>query len=236
MLEIKVEQFEGPLDLLLRLIETEKLAINEVSLAKVTDQYLGAIQSLAQESRLDELADFLLIAAKLILIKSKTLLPSLSEDDEEEIVDLQSRLKMYQEFVHAAEKLGEWYTSSCRSFARPMMVQEQRQFLPSKKVSPDFLATTFGQVVARLAPPPPKVSIPIDLRITVQEKIASLRKILSSSKAVSFWNFCEDKGSKSEAIASFLAALELVKQRQLMIDQSELFSEITLRGVPSRVA
>ena len=104
MLEFKTEKFSGPLALLLSLIEKEELDITEVNLAKIADQYVEYIKRNSNLS-VDEMADFLVIAAKLLYAKSKALLPYLYADDEDDdIEDLEKQLKMYQEFVAASKK------------------------------------------------------------------------------------------------------------------------------------
>jgi len=104
MHKIKIEDFEGPLDLLLQLIEKQKMDINQISLAKVTEQYIHFIESSDGISP-GELADFLVIAAKLLLIKSRSLLPYLESEDEDSGFELEKQLKMYKLFAEAAERV-----------------------------------------------------------------------------------------------------------------------------------
>jgi segregation and condensation protein A len=106
--KVKIEQFEGPLDLLLSLIEEQKLDIVKLSLATVTDQYLEHIKN-NKEIHLENLSDFLSVAAKLILIKSKALLPllKLTDEEEEEIEDLTEKLKEYKKFKEVSLKIGQ---------------------------------------------------------------------------------------------------------------------------------
>ena len=99
---VKLEKFEGPLDLLLSLIEQEELSITDISLAKVTDGYLTAVRT-AKEIEPEELADFLVIAAKLIFIKSRILLPGLEVEDEGP--SLEAQLKLYKDFVEASHTI-----------------------------------------------------------------------------------------------------------------------------------
>ena len=116
---IKLEQFEGPLDLLLQLTEQEKLDITRVSLAQIADQYLEYISN-AKNITLAHLADFLSVASKLILIKSKALLPLLqfTEEEEEEIKDLEHQLAEYKKFKEAAQKLNDVFHSPFTYFSR----------------------------------------------------------------------------------------------------------------------
>ncbi len=115
--KVKLEQFEGPLDLLLELIEKEKLDITNLSLTKVADEYLSYIED-RENITLDSLASFLSVASRLILIKSRALLPLLkfSEEEEEEIKDLEYQLAEYKKFKDLSKKIGNIAGSSRTSF------------------------------------------------------------------------------------------------------------------------
>ena len=105
MYKIKLEQFEGPLDLLLQLIEKEDLNINQISLARIADEYINYVNS-RKNIPLDELSDFLLVASKLLYIKSKSLLPYLEWNEaEDEAIELEEQLKLYREFLDASQKV-----------------------------------------------------------------------------------------------------------------------------------
>src|SRR3990167_8461875 len=104
MLYFKIEKFEGPLGLLLQLIEKEEMDITEIYLAKIADQYIDYIRN-SKSIEPEEMADFLVVAAKLFLIKSRALLPFLQGEVEQEIQDFENQLKMYKEFLEAAKKV-----------------------------------------------------------------------------------------------------------------------------------
>lgn len=232
MLDVKVEQFEGPLDLLLRLIEAEDLDITAISLAKVTDDYLSAIQLMAEDERRDEIADFLVIAAKLLLLKSRSLLPSFaSNSEDEEILDLEAQLRRYRDFVKAAAHIALLYDGPQRSFTRPESRERPTEvsFAPPKMVQVTTFPSVMRMIIDRLKPHVSTVKkIPIDITVTIQERLATLRTLMTFRDRLDFWEFCKDSKSKSEIIASFLATLELVKQRLISVHQQELFSDITL--------
>ena len=105
-MKIKIENFEGPLDLLLQLIEREELDITTVSLLDVADQYINYLSKI-EDKKPEMLADFLLIAAKLLYIKSRALLPELETDSDEDSMDLARQLKMYKKFVEASKILSK---------------------------------------------------------------------------------------------------------------------------------
>ena len=130
-----LEQFEGPLDLLLSLIEKEKLDITKVSLAQVTDQCLSFIKN-EDSISLENLSSFLSVAARLILIKSRALLPviSFSDDEEEAMDDLEARLKSYKLFREAAVKLGGLFEGKWHSYARESFLGAKTVFYPPKEI------------------------------------------------------------------------------------------------------
>src|SRR3989344_3413513 len=122
MYQIKQEKFEGPLDLLLELIQAEKLSISEISLAKVTDEFITHVKGLETEGRQDPelLAEFLVIASQLLLIKSRSLLPEFQTSPEEEasIRELEDRLTEYQKIKELAHELGALAAGGPKSFSR----------------------------------------------------------------------------------------------------------------------
>ena len=151
-MNIKLQQFEGPLDLLLQMIEEQKLDITEVSLAAIAERYVERIRQNGIEP--EELADFLVIAAKLLLIKSKTLLPYLVRDEEEaEIKDFANQLKIYKDFLAASKKitglLGERRWMFAREFNKKLLTEE-KFFYPPQNVTARALSQTYQELVGRL--------------------------------------------------------------------------------------
>ncbi|MBD3251618.1 hypothetical protein GF380_04170, partial [Candidatus Uhrbacteria bacterium] len=114
---VQIEKFQGPLHLLLQLVEREELDISEISLSHVADQYVSHVQANKGKIPPEELADFLVIAAKLVLIKSRLIIPSLVEDVEEEGPDLASQLRLYRQFMRAAEQMNERWMQGKVSYA-----------------------------------------------------------------------------------------------------------------------
>jgi len=118
MQTVITKQFEGPLDLLLNLIEKEKLNICQISLAKITNTYLEEIQKIDASS--ENLADFLIVASKLLYLKSRAILPVLSPEEEEEIEDLEAQLKEYKKFKELSNQFSEILGKNQRSFETPI--------------------------------------------------------------------------------------------------------------------
>lgn len=227
MYEIKVEKFEGPLDLLLKLIEREELDITQVALSRVADQYIEQLRKLP-EMPVEELADFLVIAARLLYLKSKMLLPLLAWGDEEEEGDLERRLRMYKEYVEAAKKVQAMLNAKRHTFVREKPPVSALGFAPPKDLTADKMAALFRDVLHRLIPvvkPPEGV---IEKTVSIHEKIQHIHGLLSKHAKASFHDVLRGAATRSEIIVSFLALLELVKQRHLVVRQGSHFGEIHL--------
>ncbi|MEK7103330.1 MAG: segregation/condensation protein A [Patescibacteria group bacterium] len=234
MLSVKVEQFEGPLDLLLQLITDKDLDITQVSLSQVTEQYLTHIKGLAEEIHVDELADFLVIASRLILIKSRALLPYLTPEEEEDIDHLARQLKIYKEFADAAKLLGGILGQGRISFLRPAIRKERRvaAFTPPPGVNAQTLATICEGIIARIEAKPPVRRIVIDPQVNLQETITRLKTHLQKRKSFQFQDMIQNARSKTEVIVQFLAILELVKQHLAIITQEPGHHDISVVPAP----
>ena len=231
MLDITHGTFEGPLDLLLQLIEKEELSITEVSLARVTDDYIALLASLTNTHHVEELADFLVVAAKLILIKSRSLLPKLKDEEEEEIADLARQLKLYQEFQHASKTIDALYMAGYVSFPRPYAQSERQQmFLPPKLLTSAMLATAYMRLMSQKIAMPRIQGISFDERINIQDKMARIKELLASRMKFYFHHMIQNAASKTDVIVSFLALLELVKQRVVSVTQKKMFDEISVQS------
>lgn len=230
MLNVSVQQFEGPLELLLKLIESEKLAITEISLARVTDEYLKKLEELSSLSHADELADFLVIAAKLLLIKSRKLLPNISGEEEQEIAELERRLKIYKEFHEASKALEKMWNAHRIAFPRPLraVLPREASFAPPKRTDAARLESVFRAVIAVQVISPPMQRLSFDSRISIQDKIAHIRSVLEKRVRCTFSHMLSDESTRSEVIVSFLALLELVKQREALVSQEKLFEDISI--------
>jgi len=225
-----LEKFEGPLDLLLSLIEKEKLDITQVSLAQVTDQYLAYMQ--CEESiSLHNLAVFLSIATRLILIKSRALLPVLqfSDDEEEAMEDLEYHLKAYRLFRDASQKLGSLFLRSRGAFARESFLTTPVVFYPPKGITKETLREHFVNVLGDI---PVFEILPekeLALVVTLEEKITLLKQSLSERVESSFAEIISTAADRVEVIVSFLAVLELIKQRFIHVEQERFWSDIRIK-------
>ncbi|MBI4426663.1 MAG: segregation/condensation protein A [Candidatus Kerfeldbacteria bacterium] len=226
MIEVKTRQFEGPLDLLLQLIEQHQLDISTVALADVTDQYLGQLPRV-ERLHPDELADFLVVAAKLLYIKSKILLPQLDLPAEEGM-SLEDQLRLYQTFVGVAENLKRLFRRRHVMYGREHTATIEPAFAPPPRLNVDDLQRTFTTVLQRLAPLFVIPATTISRTISLQDKIESIRQLVSQRNAVSFRELLASARTRMEVIVTFLALLELVKQRTAMVVQDKNFAEIQI--------
>lgn len=228
----RLDHFEGPLDLLLSLIEREKLDVTTVSLAQVADQYLEYL-SREEDVTLENLSSFLSVASRLILIKSRALLPvlSLSEEEEEAVDDLEWRLKQYKLFRDAALKIGGMLDRHTGVFVREGFLGLQVVFYPPKNFTPEDMARHFRSVLGEIPvfeKLPEKV---VEQVISLEEKIFHLQSHLMERIETSFSAFSGSAKNKVEVIVSFLALLELIKQRFIVAEQKAFFEDIHLKRI-----
>lgn len=229
MYKVQLEKFEGPLDLLLELIESEKLSITEVSLAKVCDQYLKYLE-IAENIAPSNLADFLLIAAQLILIKSKAILPDfkLSEEEKVSSEELAFRLREYKKFKEAAKKIYQMYLSKNVCFEKQVHDMPVA-FFPGKNLNKESLAASFYDLLRVLKQFEELEKETIRETISIKEKIANLQSLISREVNVKFNTIIKQAKTKLEAIVSFLALLELVRQKIVNVMQKDEFGEIEIK-------
>lgn len=234
--KVKAGAYEGPLEALLDLIEKRKLLINEISLAQIADDYLTHIKSLV-DLPLRDTAQFILVASTLVLIKSRSLLPTLVLTNEEEhsIHDLERRLKLYEQYRVLAGGLKERFGKEFL-FARRDVGMREPVFAPDTETTvPSLLAAVRG-AIARF----PKVEVlpkVIVKRIkSIEEVMDNLRHRVASALKMSFRDFVGGEKEKREVIVGFLALLELTKQGVIDVIQHAKFEDISIEaqdvGVP----
>ncbi|MGI6209338.1 MAG: segregation and condensation protein A [Anaerolineae bacterium] len=229
--QVRLPVFEGPVDLLLRLIEERELAITAVSLAAVADQYLEHIRSLDQRNAA-ELAAFIEVAARLLLIKSRTLLPSApqeAEEDEEDIAAaLVRRLEEYRRFRRAAQWLAERRESGPVLFAREPTLPEEPTFVP-KPISPNRLLAALTQVLSRVEEAPEDAGQLVSpVTYSLPQKLRLVLRRLWNDGVVAFAELIRGARCRSEVVVTFLAVLELVRRRRADATQDGLFGSITI--------
>ncbi|MBU0637206.1 MAG: segregation/condensation protein A [Patescibacteria group bacterium] len=230
-MHIKINKFEGPLSLLLQLIEKEEMDITEISLAKIADQYIEYIKNFPG-IRPDEIADFLVVAAKLLLIKSKILLPYLCSEEKVEIEEFERQLRIYKEFLEASKVIEAMINKKqftfTREFNKQAILANVYTFSPPKNLSLEILKTTFQELIAKIYLPEQLEEKKLEYTISIEEKILAIQQILIDKIKISFNKTLINAQNKMDTIVSFLAMLELIKQRNIIVVQCGLFSEIEI--------
>jgi segregation and condensation protein A len=239
MYKVKAGQFEGPLELLLSLIEQRKLFVNEISLAEVTNDYIAYIKSLSDTDANKRIADvsyFILIAATLILIKSKSLLPNLSltEDEEEKIEDLEKRLKIYQIIKNASLDVKTVFGTKI-IFTPVERIWSEPLFSPDPQITVPVMVQGIIDVLAHI---PKKVEklpeVEVKKVISIDEMIEGLTNRIQTAMNLSFREFTKRRMGESQAevrvhvIVSFLAMLELVREGIIDVMQNSSFDDIQI--------
>jgi len=223
--ELKLDTFQGPLEKLLELIESKELEITRLNLAEVTADFLAYVRSLEEiDSRV--LADFITVAARLILIKSHALLPqlALTEEEEEDIADLERRLKLYKEFRVVERAIANsWNKRTAHS--REYLFELPHGFYLSEPVPPSRLAAVMERMYEDLQMFMPRTE-ELEIRlVSLEEKIEEMMERVSEVLRISFGEITDGR-EKSEIIVLFLALLHLLKESAVEIEQEGLFSEI----------
>jgi segregation and condensation protein A len=231
--QVRLPIFEGPLDLLLQLIEREKLDISAVSLAQVTDQFLAHVRGLEQAAA-DALADFLEVVARLVWIKSRLLLPQLAAPAEEAEEDpaeaLARQLREYKRFKEAAIALRAIEEAGGRTYTRVAPPPElERRLADSDLTLADLLAAA-GRAFVSLPPPPIPPGVVIPFTLTIHDQVALIRRATVGG-AVTFRALLSAARHRLEIIVTLLAVLELIKRNQLRVTQTDLFGDILLAAV-----
>jgi len=228
--KIKVEQFEGPLDLLLQLIEGQELDVTAMSLANVTEQFLDYVKQL-EEKNPTHLADFLVIAAKLLVIKSKALLPNLDLgiEEEESAMDLTHQLLVYKKYKEAAKYLRRFDLRRHQSWTRESDFNDRVTFVPDSAATPDALANSIRVLANELKE---IVRLPQQILaevVSITEKIEHIQRLIAEQVETSLSSLIKEAKSKTEVIVTFLAVLELTKQRIVSLEQNKLFEDIMIK-------
>jgi len=223
--ELKLENFQGPLEKLLGLIEARELEVTRLNLAEVTADFLEYVRGLGEvDPRV--LADFITVAARLILIKSHALLPqlTLTEEEEEDIADLERRLKLYREFRKVEKAIGDSWGKRT-AHAREYLFDLPQGFYLSEAISPRDLRNVVEKFYGELQIFIPKTEEAEMKLVSLEEMIEEMIKRVSNVIKTSFSELSDGK-EKSEIVVLFLALLHLLKESTIEIEQEELFAEI----------
>ena len=239
MFELRLPVFEGPLDLLLHLLEKEELEITSVSLVQVTDQYLSYLHSL-DEINMDALADFIAVGAKLLLLKSRALLPrelgAAEEGEEEDVGEELARLLIeYRRFKEAASLLREREDQGLRSYPRLAPPPEVPFSLGLDRVTLRKLSRIFREALRRL-PVEEEPGTINRQEVSVAEKVEEILAGVAQKGRLSFRGLVSACRTRLEVIVSFLAVLELIKAQRIVAEQERRFGDITLLPLEAQPA
>ncbi len=225
---IVTEVYSGPLDLLIELIERRKLLVNDISLASVTDDYMKYVAELEERS-LRDIADFIVLAATLLLLKSKSLLPvlELTEAEEESVDQLETRLRFYQIFRNAGKALAALFGTR-RAYERPYVPDRTPRFTPDRFTTQSALREAIGSVIQNLPKKVEKPQVQVRKVISLEEMIDNLRVRIERQLSFTFKDFTGSTTERGTVIVGFLAILEMVKQEMILVKQSAHFDEIAI--------
>jgi len=228
--EVRLTLFEGPLDLLLQLVENRELDITRVSLGLVTGQCLQHIRELPTV-KVDELSEFLVIAAQLLLVKSRLLLPwpqacPPEPEQEEAGHSLLQQLRAYRRYKVAAQQLREREERGWRAFVRSSLPAFPP--VPEGTVSPAELLSTLQRPLSLQPPAPPVSDVVSPITVSIADQISVVRERVGRSEPCYFRCLFSTASSRLEMIVTFLALLELVRLGEIVVWQDRTFGQILI--------
>ncbi|MBU6323718.1 MAG: segregation/condensation protein A [Patescibacteria group bacterium] len=231
---IRTPSYQGPFELVLDLIEARKLLVNDLALAEVTDDYIRHVREQAAFP-VEETANFIQIAATLLLIKSKSLIPdlSLTEEEQGDVQDLERRLAVYKAVREAAAALARIFDK------HPLYAAGERVpepfFAPSRDLSMDALADALSALLAAREAVEQLPEARVKPMVSIEEMMDRLSERVQGALSVSFKEFSRGAKERVEVIVSFLALLELVKQGAVAAEQQEDFGDIRITNSTAAV-
>ena len=242
-LDIKLDVFEGPLDLLLHLIEKNKYNIFDIPIVEITQQYLEYLDSM-EEDNMDVMSEFLVMAATLISIKSKMLLPKEEETEEEEEYDpraeLVKSLLEYKMYKYASLELKDMSLDASNAYFKspsiPKEVKEVKEEIDPADIIGDLTMQKLSQIfqtllrreIDRVDPVRSKFGTITRDEIRLEDRMVEIRNEIKGLRSINFRTLLGKKRGKMNIIVSFLAILELMKTGALIIRQDEMFGEILI--------
>ena len=249
--QLKLDQYEGPLAKLLDLIEERKLEVNTISLGQVTDDFLNYLSRLEAErsslvgkeeaaEHMRFLADFIVVASRLVFLKSKSLIPdlALTEEEEADIKDLESRLKIYRELKPAMKHIVALWGSSEKLHARPYFLNAAffgggsesapRVFYPGRNVNTTLLKESLANVFHGVERFVQEEQVIREKIVTLEEKMTEVVRRIALLAETSFRTLSGTE-SRGELVVTFLAILHLAREQAVLIEQEGALSDIIIR-------
>jgi len=225
---VNTEVFSGPLELLITLIEKRKLLINDISLASVTDEYIRHVAEMEQ-SHLKQTSQFVVLASTLLLIKSKSLLPvlSLTSEEEDNIEDLQDRLRLYQIFRSAGKNIEDIFGATT-NYERTYKMTTKPLFVLDEYTEASVLKDIIQEVIAKLPKKVTRPKVRVSKVVSLEEMIDRLRQKIERQFKFGFRDLTNNSKERGTIIVGFLAVLEMVKQGQVLVRQVSTLTEIEI--------
>lgn len=236
--QVTLTNFSGPFDLLLQLISKHKLDVTEVALHKVTNEFIAYIGAMGDDWDLDEVSEFLVVAATLLDLKATRLLPAAAVEDEEDLALLEARdllfarLLQYKAFKEAAAYLAGLAETGSRRWPRAVTLEQRySEALPELvlNIGPARLAQLAAKALSPKTPPVVSIDHVHLVRVSVREHASILRDKLIQVRLATFRVLCSDCSSTLEVVARFLALLELYREGMVAFEQVEALGELTVR-------
>lgn len=230
---VEIPVFNGPLDLLLHLIEREELDITAVSLVQVTGQYLTQVRQMGQD-QVESLIDFISIGARLLLIKSRALLPRPvqlpgdTSEEEDPAEALLRQLKAYRRFKNAAAWLDSRQRRGLRTYLRIAPPPHLEGHLDLSGVDSNTLLEALKAVLARVETLEDSLEVIRPREITIEDQMGKLRSSLKRGKSFNFWEIIGNPRDRTEIAVTLLALLELIKRREAQAHQTYMFGPIEI--------
>jgi segregation and condensation protein A len=228
---VELTVFQGPMDLLLQLIEKEELDITKVALAQVTDQYLAYLSRMPRRDPA-ELSAFVLIAARLLWIKSQALLPRppAAAEEEDEGEDLVRQLQEYRRYKEAAQQMKQWMEEGRRGFGRlappPLPVRKPAEL---EGATLDALLDALQRRIQELAPQQGLHPLAVAREVTLVDRARRIHTLLRDQPQIYFHQLLEAAPGIEEVLVTLWAVLELFKRRWITVEQEDLFGAIAIR-------
>lgn len=227
---IRTEAYEGPLELIIELIEKRKLLVNELSLAQVTDDFISYVKS-GERFPMEDATNFINVAATLLLIKSRSLLPDLelSTEEEEDVRSLERRLKLYETVRAATRDLGRIFG---RRILHPQGERDpEAVFAPSRDMTLENIERALRVLLESKEKEEDLPEVRLRPLVSIEEMMDDLRSRVERALSVSFREFTGDKTERVEIIVSFLALLELVRMGTVDVAQYDAWGDIQITNL-----
>lgn len=228
MYQIKLAKFEGPLDLLHQLIESKKLEITEISLAEVADQFLDYLKN-STCLAMEDMANFLNIAGRLALIKSRALLPflKLTEEEEKDIKSLKDQLAEYQKYKELAKIIHKIDLKGERYYNRTYLANIEPIFYFPKKLTSEILAASLSDLISTITLPQRIPQAQLIEKVSLEEKIADIEKTIKEKLELNFSQITNSTNPEAKLV-TFLSVLELLRRSKILAEQNSNFEDIKL--------